>query len=82
MRSVAICNVTCLNHKTRRNADGVQKMNNLRNLFKGADAYEPPHEAFAYDDDVTQEAVEILRRKADDAMKDGKWKVVEGRKLG
>jgi hypothetical protein len=57
-------------------------MNILRNLYKGADAYDPPHEAFAYDDDVTEEAVEILRRKADDAMKDGKWKVVEGRKLG
>lgn len=53
----------------------------LRNRHKGADAYEPPHEAFAYDDDVTEEAVEFLRRKANDAMKDGTWKVVEGHKL-
>lgn len=56
-------------------------MNILRNLFTSRDAYELPPEAFVYDDDVTPEAVEILRAKAASVMNEGTWKVIEGEKL-
>jgi hypothetical protein len=60
---------------------GVQTMKMLRNLFATRDAYDLPPEAFDYDDDVTPEAVEILRKKAASVMNQGTWKVIEGEKL-
>jgi hypothetical protein len=43
-----------------------------------ADTTHPPPEAFAYDDDVTAEAVSAIEAKAKKIMKDGDWKVIEG----
>ena len=53
-------------------------MNSLRNHKSSPRSNEPCKEAFDYDDDVTVEAIESLREKADAILKKGNWKVVEG----
>lgn len=57
-------------------------MNSLRSHKSPTRSQEPCVEAFEYDDDVTAEAVEMLREKAKSTLKDGKWKVIEGHGVG
>ncbi|MGV8841028.1 MAG: hypothetical protein ACWA6X_12075 [Bauldia sp.] len=37
-----------------------------------------PPEAYAYDDDITAEAVQTVRGKANDRLENAKWEVVDG----
>lgn len=37
-----------------------------------------PPEAYAYEDDVTHEAVESIRARADKVISDDEWEVVDG----
>ena len=54
-------------------------MNNTLRNHKGTGSHnEPCKEAFDYDDDVTQEAIEYLRKKAEKAISTGNWKVISG----
>ena len=57
-------------------------MNNLRSKKSDDGKLEPSPSAFAYDDDVTEEAVKYIQKEAEKAMEKGKWKVVEGYSFG
>jgi hypothetical protein len=57
------------------------KMTTKKNQQNNDHGYEPPPEAFGYDDDVTEEAVRYVQAKADKSMKNGNWKVIEGHKI-
>ena len=41
-------------------------------------SHKPCADAFAYEDDVTKEAVDEIRKRAVEVLKKGKWKLVEG----
>lgn len=41
-------------------------------------SHEPCADAFAYEDDVTKEVVDEIRKRAVEVLKRGKWKLVEG----
>lgn len=52
--------------------------NTLRNQKSNGNPTEPCRQAFDYDDDVTPEAIEYLRKKAEKTINDGNWKVISG----
>lgn len=46
-----------------------------------AGTYAPPKtlpESFAYDDDVTPEGIEIVKKRVQSLLPTGKWKVIDG----
>ena len=52
--------------------------NTVRNRKSESIGQDQCKQAFDYDDDVTVEAIDWLRKKAEPILKDGKWKVISG----